>query len=139
MRYEDWQPRFWHGLEKMSEVRFEYGSHDCILFGAKMADVISSDGGYVERARKAYDWSNDKDALRLLQNQALGVLIESVLGTMTRWQELQWGDLVLVVHDNGRGPEQMLGVHDGTQIICPREFGLQAIWWSEALGGWRIE
>jgi hypothetical protein len=139
MRHEDWQRRFWDALKEMDGQPFKYGSHDCILFGARMADVITVDGRYEERAREQFSWFSAKDALTILAEFDLKDCIEQVLGPMQRWQFLQQGDLILLLHDSGRGPEQVLGVHDGVQVMAPREVGIGPLWWSEALGGWRIE
>ena len=139
MRHEDWQNRFWNEMKACDGVSFEYGSHDCILFAAKLADAISVDGRYVDRAKMAFQWDDTRTAASLLQEHRLQELIETVLGSMRRWQELQHGDLVLMLHDNGRGMEQTLGVHDGVQVMVPAARGLTPLWWNEALGGWRIE
>lgn len=140
MRHENWQNKFWDALRENGEQQFSYGSIDCVLFAANMADAISVDGRYAERAKSMFKWASTREALILTRERSLVDMVEDVLGPIQRWQELQHGDIVAVVRDNetGSGPEQMLGVHDGVQVMAKGAHALVPVWWSEALGGWRV-
>lgn len=134
MRYEDWQKRFWSAMEESSRQPLVWGEQDCVLFGAKMADAIS-DGRYTERARAAFSWSNEREAVELLRD-GLRSLVESVMGEMQPWTSLSQGDLVLVVDDKQR---ESIAVHDGCQIIGKSATGVQPIPFRCAVGGWKVE
>lgn len=134
MRYEDWQDRFWRSMNESSGQPLVWGQQDCVLFGAKMADAIS-DGEYTKRARSAFSWSNEREAVELTRN-GLRALIESVLGEMQPWTRLSQGDLVLVVDDKNR---ECLAVHDGCQIIGKSANGVQPIPFRCVKGGWKVD
>jgi hypothetical protein len=134
MRYEDWQNRFWTAMDESSRHPLVWGEQDCVLFGAKMADAIS-DGGYTERARTAFAWTNERDAVELIRN-GLQPLVESVLGEMQPWVRLSQGDLVLVVDDKQR---ESIAVHDGCQIIGKSATGVHPIPFRCVKGGWKVE
>lgn len=138
MRHTDWQSRFWSHIELQRILPFEFGSCDCILFGASTADAISVDGNYVSRARNAFSWASRQEADRLLSASNLRTMIETVLGPMQPWVRLGMGDLLLCAHD-GLGGSHMLCVHDGTSPIGKAPRGLVALPWSAAFGGWRID
>jgi hypothetical protein len=135
MKYEDWQARFWRAMEESSGQPLVWGEQDCVLFGAKMADAIS-DGKYTERARAAFAWSNEREAVELIRGGGLRALIESVLGEMQPWTRLAHGDLVLVVDDKQR---ESLAVHDGCQIIGKSASGVQRIPFRCVQGGWKVD
>lgn len=140
MRYVDWQKRFWAALEGQRSLPFKYGSCDCILFAATVADAISADGNYVLRAREAFNWNNRETAYSLLATDNLQALIESVLGAMQPWPRLVAGDLVLCTAQTAEPdePPQILCVHDGTSPIAKAHRKLVTVAWSHAIGGWRI-
>lgn len=115
-------------------MRFVWGSHDCVLFAAKMADAIS-DARYVERAKQAFQWSNAREAAAIVGDADLRELVEVVMGPMLRWQSLSIGDMVLIKDDDGM---QSLAIHDGVQIIGPDAVGYKNIPFSYAQGGWKV-
>jgi hypothetical protein len=134
MRYEDWQTKFWVAMEEARTAHFEWGSHDCVLFAAKMADAIS-DSGYVGKARAAFTWTDMRSAIQLL-GDGLQPQVESVLGEMQRWQRLSQGDIVLIADDDGR---ESLAIHDGCQLLGPDEIGYKVIPFRCAKGGWKVD
>lgn len=134
MRPEGWQDRFWEAMDEAREADFEWGSHDCVLFAAKMARAIS-DRDYVADARAAFAWSSASEALELTRG-GLQALIESVLGPMGPWTRLSQGDLVLILDDEGR---ESLVVHDGCQFIGVAEHGVKPIPMRCAVGGWKVQ
>lgn len=134
MRYDDWQNRFWHAMEESSRQPLVWGEQDCVLFGAKMADAIS-DGKFTERARAAFTWNNERDAVALIR-KGLQPLIESVMGELQPWTKLSQGDLVLVLDDKER---QSIAVHDGCQVIGKSAGGVQTIPFRYVKGGWKVE
>lgn len=134
MRFPDWQNRFWKAIELERNRPLIWGESDCILFAARMADAIS-DGDFTSRARSAFSWHDEREALALTRN-GLRQLIESVLGEMQSWTLLSQGDIVLVVDEKGR---ESAAVHDGCQVIGKAANGIQQIPFSYVRGGWRIE
>lgn len=134
MRYEDWQNRFWQAMEEASQQPLVWGEQDCVLFGAKMADAIS-DGKYTERARTAFTWTNEMEAVELIRD-GLRPLVESVIGEMQPWTRLSQGDLVLVVDDKQR---ESIAVHDGCQVIGKNATGIQSIPFRCVHGGWKVD
>lgn len=134
MRYDNWQDRFWRAMDESSKQPLVWGEQDCVLFAANMADAISN-ARFIERARAAFCWSNERDAVGLTRD-GLRPLIESVLGEMQPWTHLSQGDLVLVVDDKQR---ESLAVHDGCQIIGKSATGVQPIPFRCAKGGWKVD
>lgn len=134
MRHEDWRARMWAEIERQRGLPFEYGSADCVLFGAAVADAISVGGNYAERARAAFAWSDARTAAGLLSESTLREMVEAVLGPIQPWQRLGAGDLVLCVVD-GR---ELVAVSDGTTPIAKGDRRLDHLRWSDAIGGWRI-
>jgi hypothetical protein len=135
MRKENWQRCFWTEIQAQSVEPFQYAVRDCVLSAARVADAISVDGSYESRARAAFSWSSEREAVRLISD-GLKPLIESVLGPMVKWTVLSEGDLVLIEDDKGR---ECLAVHDGVQIISPDSTGWRAIPFRCVKGGWRVE
>lgn len=134
MRFTDWQSRFWQAIDSARAKPFEWGTNDCALFAAGMADAISMDGRYVERAR-TFSWTSIKDVAELLDGRELLELVEGLLGPLQDWRTLQMGDLVLVLDDE---QQQSIAVHDGAQIVGPDKFGLKSIPFRCVKGGWRV-
>lgn len=134
MRYADWQPRFWHEMDRQRALPFVWGERDCILFAATVADAIS-DAQYVRRAREAFQWANVDEAARLLSSTDLRALIETVMGPMVPWVRLGMGDFALVLDDKQR---QSIAVHDGSGIVGAVEVGLQPIPFRCVQGGWHV-
>jgi hypothetical protein len=134
MRYPDWQNRFWKEMEVASRLPLVWGESDCILFAAKMADAIS-DGEFTKRAKEAFAWRNEREALQLMRG-GLQPLIESVLGQLQPWTSLSQGDIVLVIDDKGR---ECAAIHDGCQIIGKAAHGIQTIPFRCVKGGWRVD
>lgn len=116
------------------DMRFVWGSHDCVLFAAKMADAIS-DARHAERAKLAFQWSSAREAAAIVGNADLRELVEVVMGPMLRWQSLSIGDIVLIKDDDGM---YSLAIHDGVQIIGPDAVGYKNIPFSYAQGGWKV-
>lgn len=136
MRKERWQPLMWEAIEAARVRSFEWGTHDCVLCAAKIADAIS-DGNYVERARHSFSWANEAEAQALLSDNTLQQLVESVLGPIQRWTALGQGDLLLVqISDD----HTALGIHDGTQaVVAGLDGGIVVRRMAHVLGGWRVE
>lgn len=134
MRYEGWQCKFWEQMEASRTAKFEWGSHDCVLFAAKMADAIS-DSGYMKKANASFKWSDARAAIDLTRD-GLRPLVESVLGPMCSWTRLSQGDIALVVDDGGR---ESLAIHDGCCLIGPSDIGVKVIPFRYATGGWRVD
>ena len=134
MKYPDWQKRFWQVLESKREATFAYGTHDCVLFAASMADAIS-DADYMERAREAFSWSNAREALVLTHGKDLQSLIESVMGPMQRWQYMSMGDMVLICDE---ADQKSLCVHDGCKLLGPDAVGFKEVPMRYAVGGWKV-
>lgn len=134
MRHKKWQEKFWAAVERERLLPFEYGRCDCVLFAARIADAIS-DGGYERRAREAFKWSNEREALRLMA-RGLQSLVESVMGPMIPWTRLRMGDIALIVDDEGN---ECIAVHDGTQFIGKVDRGIRVIPFRCVKGGWRVE
>lgn len=121
-------------MDESSRRPLIWGEQDCVLFGATMADAIS-DGRYTERARDAFAWTNEREAVELIRD-GLRPLVERVLGEMQPWTRLFHGDLVLVVDDKQR---ESIAVHDGCQIIGKSTHGVQPIPFRCVKGGWKVE
>lgn len=135
MRHSDWQKRFWAAMEAARNTPFEWGTFDCVLFSASMADAVTVDGNYVSRAREAFSWGNEREALKLLSTGSLESLVSMVMGPMIPWPRLSMGDIVLA---NYEGREAM-GVHDGSQLIVRTiEEAISALPWRYAMGGWKV-
>lgn len=134
MRFTDWQDRFWKEMEEARSTPLVWGESDCILFAAKMADAIS-DGDFTKRAKAAFSWRDEREALQLTRGGLLP-LIESVLGKMQPWTSLSQGDIALVVDDKGR---ECAAIHDGCQVIGKAAHGIETIPFRYVRGGWRIE
>lgn len=134
MRYPDWQRRFWSEIDTQGTQSFEWGARDCVLFAATMADAISMDGRYVERAREAFSWRNEREALALTQS-GLQSLVESVLGPAIPWVRLSIGDIAIFIDDEGR---EALGIHDGAGVVAPDAVGLKPIPFRCLKGGWMV-
>lgn len=136
MRYQDWQARFWVEMQRQRAAPFVWGQRDCVLFAATMADAVSVDGRYVDRARAAFKWTNAIEAARLLADQSLQSLVETVLGPMQPWPRLSMADMALVIDDNGR---QSLATHDGSGFYGPIDPGVQRIPSLNVRGGWLVQ
>lgn len=137
MRPLDWQMGFWAAMDRHMKLDFVWGERDCVLFAADIADSITLDGRYVERACAAFDWDGIMSATKLLSGTTLRALVETVLGPAVPWVQCCHGDIVLVIDEDGR---ECLTVHDGTQLIGPRpnNIGVQAVPFRYAQCGWRI-
>lgn len=134
MRYADWQKRFWAAMDAQRKSAFVWGSNDCVLFAASMADAIS-DGGYVRRAKDSFAWTNAREAAALLSAGELQQQVEAVLGPLLPWPRLNMGDIALVLDDKAR---QSLSIHDGCQFIGKTENGVQSIPFHYVQGGWHV-
>lgn len=138
MRRDDWQQNFWKQMEIHRHLPFVWGVRDCVMFAADMADAVTVDGDYADRARAAFEWSDARDAVRLVGANGLRAMIESVLGPSVRWTECGHGDLILVIDERDR---ECLTVHDGTQLVGPKDdgdSGVQAVPFRYARCGWRV-
>lgn len=135
MRYPDWQYRFWAEMERQQTARFVWGERDCVLFAATVADSVC-DSRYVDRARKAFHWSDGIEAAGLLADRSLQSLVETVLGPMQPWTRLTMGDIALVLDNQGH---QSLAIHDGTNVIGPVDRGVQRIPFRNVKGGWLVK
>ncbi len=133
MRHVDWQDKFWVALTAQTPLPFEYGVCDCVLFAARMADAISIDGQYVQRARDMFEWSDGVSAAKLLETP-LQELVEHVLGPMQSWVRLGQGDLLLCDSPEGH----IMAVHDGTTPVGKAHRRLTVLSMSQVLGGWRV-
>lgn len=135
MRHDDWQKRFWAAMEAARNTPFEWGKFDCILCFASVADAISINGAYVDRARSAFAWTDEREALRLLSTDSLESLISTVMGPMVSWPRLSMGDFVLVNYEG----HEALGMHDGAQLMARTvDSPMQALPWRYAMGGWKV-
>lgn len=134
MRYEDWQKRFWAELERQRVLPFAFGTCDCVLYAASVADAVSMDGRYVERARSAFSWSDASGAAKLLEERSLRDMVEDVLGPMQPWPRLTMGDIVLCARDGS----ELVAVHDGSNPIAKDDLTLVTLLWSTAVGGWKV-
>lgn len=135
MRKENWQTCFWAEIKRQSAESFKYAVRDCVLASARVADAITVDGCYETRAKEAFSWSDEREAVRLMSS-GLAPLVESVLGQMIPWPRLNMGDLALIEDDNGR---ECLAVHDGVQVISPDATGWRSIPFRCVKGGWRVD
>jgi hypothetical protein len=135
MRKTDWQTCFWSEIKRQNEQPFQYAARDCVLSAARVADAITVDGRYESRAKEAFAWSDEREAIRLMKF-GLEPLIASVLGRMRPWTTLNMGDLVLIEDDKGR---ECLAVHDGVGIVSPDSVGWRSIPFRCVRGGWHVE
>lgn len=133
MRLEGWQDLYWAAMEKAREARFQWGSHDCVLFAAKMATAIC-DRDYIAETRAAFAWSSEEEALELTKD-GLQSLVESVLGPMQPWVALGHGDLILIRDD---AEMESMASHDGCQFIGVAARGIRPIPMRCAVGGWQV-
>lgn len=134
MKYPDWQERFWAAVNDACTKKFDWGTHDCVLFAAKIADAIS-DSGYMEMAKQSFTWTDMRGAVDITRN-GLRPLVVSVLGEMRPWTVLTQGDIALVLDDEGR---ESLAIHDGCQVIGPAEVGVRTIPFRCVKGGWKVD
>lgn len=134
MRHADWQSRFWAELERARTRQWQWGVHDCVSFGARMADVISDSDYILLKARFA--WKDARDVARLLRDTDLITLVAGVLGTPMDRRFARHGDLVMSVDTTG---QQVLAVHDGVQLLVAAEVGFTAVATSYGRAAWRID
>ncbi len=135
MRHEDWQARFWKAIDAASARQFEWGTHDCVLFAASVADAIS-DREYLRLARDAFAWNDARSAIALTKDDGLQFLVETVLGNAVRAVDISQGDIALIVDDEGK---QSLAIHDGCSIVGIDAIGLKKIPFRYVKAGWKID
>jgi hypothetical protein len=133
LRYPDWQRRFWAEIYAQRKEPFVWGTRDCVLSAARIADSIS-DVGYARKAMASFQWANERDAVVLIRS-GIRQPVESVMGPMIRWTQLCMGDIALIVDDDDR---ESLGIHDGAQVIGPDAIGFKVIPFRCVKGGWHV-
>lgn len=133
MRYEDWQKRFWMELDRARERKWQWGTHDCVSFAARMADVIS-DRDYII-IKSTFKWNTPRQAAELLKNTTLKELMERALGPAMDWRFAKHGDLVLACDETN---SEVLTVHDGLRLLCADKVGYCLVDMKYAQCAWRI-
>lgn len=93
MRYPDWENRLNAYLEQVRDRPFQYGEHDCILFGCAVIHAITGEDPAAEYRGRYGDKGGAAKALREIGN---GTLLRTVDAQFTRKPVgmAQRGDLV---------------------------------------------
>lgn len=132
MRREDWVDQLFRVIDEHQGAEFAYGSTDCVLFAARVADAMT-DGDYEAQMRAIYQ--DERSAVRALAERGgLEGAVRSVLGEPIGLAYLQRGDIVLF-ENAGR---EMLGVWDGQAIVAPTAAGLGRAQVDAARVAWRV-
>ena len=123
-------------IEDAKQRPFEWGVHDCCLFAASTADKITVNGDYVRRLLAQFNYASDisVDAI-LLAGGGLQKILDDFLGASIPWGQAQQGDVVLIRDARG---QEILGVCEGSKVICATEGGVIPIAIRHAICAWRI-
>lgn len=119
---------------------FEWGSGDCVLKAARVADAIVVEPCFEAAARAAFSWTDEESALaRLVEVDGLRNAVVSVLGESMPWQELSQGDLVLCrTGSDEPGKEYCVAVHDGVNPVAFVGDSMRSLPWRLAECGWEV-
>lgn len=134
-RLDDWQERLAAAFETARALPFAYGTHDCALFAAYCVDRMTG-SALARRIAEEHAYADEATATEVLAaGGGLEALVTAYLGEPSPSALCRRGDVMLFSH----GPAPGLGIHDGQQIIAPREGGgLAGVPTERALKGWRV-
>lgn len=134
MRRPDWQPRLMDALHESAHGEFAYGTHDCAIGAARVADAISVDSHYVQRLHEMFAYANAEEVEAILRDGGgLRRLVTEFLGQQPiPVGHAMAGDLALVTDLAG---QRVLGICEGLQVICA---GVGPLPMSQAICAWRI-
>jgi hypothetical protein len=132
-RYNDWQLRFEKVVAENSNKAFEWGYHDCILWGANAVLAIT---GYDAAEGFRGTYSTALGAARVLKE--LGG-IEKLINDKLYVEPVpagyaNIGDILLVDLDG----QLTTAVCNGETMLAPGEVGLVALHTLSALKAWKI-
>ncbi len=136
MKQANWQIEFWKVIEESRQLRWAWGTHDCVTFAAKCLGAQRGVDG-VALVHEAFgEWSNEAEAVAAI-NGDLTTAISAFIGSgPVPWTKLTMGDIVLIRDDEGK---EVVTVHDGFQLVCPMvPYGLHIAAMNKAIHGWKI-
>jgi hypothetical protein len=117
------------------ERKFSFGAHDCCLFSATVADAIS-DGDYVKRLLEQFNYLSEADVIAILQaGGGLQQLVTDFIGEPIPVGQAMAGDVVLI---RDIEEKEVLGVCEGSQVLCATDKGVIPFKMSRAICAWRI-
>jgi hypothetical protein len=106
------------------------------VFAARAADAITVNGDYVSRLLKRFEYHSQADIDAIMSRSGeLRELVTSVIGESIPWPQARAGDVVLVVDNDG---QEVLGVCEGSQVVCATTHGIVPLPMSRALCAWKI-
>lgn len=138
MRVEGWLKAFYLAIEKARSAHFVWGEHDCVLWGAAMADVVWGTD-YFTQAKEKFPYTTETGAKEILDaNGGITGLVETFIAPHVNAAQLTTGDLVLVKPATLNESFEALGVHDGQKLLIPGRTGLAFVPVRFAAYGWLI-
>lgn len=138
MRIQGWQQALWARFDEARLLKFDWGTHDCVMFATSCIDVIAGTDYYAQ-AKVRYPYSTQAEAVALMQQwDGITGLVASFLGDQVNWGQLTTGDIVLVAPIPLMTDMEMLCVHDGVGLVGPHVNGLTKIPLMYAVHGWAI-
>lgn len=132
-RLHDWPERLAAYLARQLNTRFEWGTHDCVLFAAGAVQAIT--GAQVLPVQ----WASRAAAAQALRSR--GGLVAAVDGVLPRiaspahaWR----GDVVLVTAPMGGAARRWLAVCDSGRWWAPAPAGLSCGPMAQAVQAWGV-
>lgn len=114
---------------------FAWGQHDCCVFAARVADAMT-DGDYVRRLLRQFDYNSQADIDALFSaNGGLRGLMTDFMGEPVGWMQSAQGDVVLMLDAEDK---EVLGVCEGSAVICATAKGVIPLPMSRAVCAWKI-
>lgn len=139
-RVERWQDEFWAALSRESASPFVWGSGDCVLKAARVADAIVVEPIFENAARDAFSWIDEATAIAAINSAGgLRAAIETVLGPAVDTRRLTQGDLLLCrTGSDEPGRDLCVAVHDGVSPMAFVGDRLRPLPWRLVECGWEV-
>ena len=140
IRKDRWQDAFWATLLIEARSPFAWGTADCVLKAARVADSTLVEPVLESLARSSFAWHDEASAVdALIEAGGLLAAVSAVLGPSVPWTRLTQGDLLLCrtgLTEPGR--DLCVAVHDGVDPIAFVGDVMRPLPWRLVECGWEV-
>ena len=136
MRKDHWQPLYHAEVEKALHEPFAWGQNDCATFASRVIDAISDLDTKAKLAAAGMVWDSELGAAKVIAKAGgLEHALSFILGEPVKWALCMHGDCMLATDGGG---QEVVAVHDGSQLLATSAGGLISLPLERAIKGWRI-